>query len=296
MRKSGITLFKTVSFTLVALVAFAANSVLCRLALAEQTIDAASFTVLRLLSAIVVLLLILGFSAEKQRTCSKGSWFSAAMLFLYAAAFSFAYISLDTGTGALVLFGAVQITMIFKHMNAGHSLHISEWLGLIVAFAGFVYLVLPGVTAPSISGFLLMSAAGIAWGVYTLRGRGSVNPLADTAYNFVRTTPFVIALAAISIPSMQLSSEGVTLALLSGGLTSGIGYAVWYVALNGLSTIEAAVVQLIVPVIAAIGGMIFVSEPMTLRLMLSGLMVLGGILIVVLGHYYFVQHRVEMKT
>jgi len=287
------SVLKTTVFTLFALIAFAANSVLCRLALAEDAIDAASFTLLRLFSGIVVLLLILALSGGKQSRSGTGSWFSGIMLFLYAIAFSFAYISLDTATGALILFAAVQVTMIFKHLVAGNRLHYTEWLGLSIAFAGFVYLVLPGATAPSISGFLLMGAAGIAWAIYTLRGRGSVNPLADTAYNFVRTTPFVIVLALLAIPTMQLSTEGVLLALLSGGLASGTGYALWYVALKTLSTTEAAVVQLFVPVIAAVGGIIFVSEAVTQRLLFSGLMILGGILILVLARYCFVPYDVQ---
>ncbi|MDX8396230.1 MAG: DMT family transporter [Mariprofundaceae bacterium] len=273
--------------------AFAANSVLCRMALGGGAIDAYSFTVVRLLSGIIVLLAIIGFTVNKTTTATRGSWLSALMLFFYAITFSLAYISLDTGTGALVLFAAVQITMIFINVISGNRLHISEWLGLIFAFSGFVYLVLPGLTTPSLSGFILMATSGIAWGIYTLRGRVSKFPIADTAYNFLRTTPFVILLALIAIPTMQLSTEGIILAMLSGGLASGIGYAVWYVALKGLSATEAAVVQLFVPVIAALGGIIFISEAITMRLLLSGIMVLGGILIVVLGRYYFIGREIH---
>ncbi|MDX8396914.1 MAG: DMT family transporter [Mariprofundaceae bacterium] len=288
LMKSTHTLLKTALYTLLALVAFAANSVLCRLALGEGAIDALSFTVVRLLSGIIVLLVILRITVDKTSITTRGSWLSALMLFVYAITFSLAYISLDTATGALVLFAAVQITMIFINVAAGNRLHISECLGLILAFAGFAYLVLPGLTTPSLSGLVLMAASGIAWGIYTLRGRQSKYPMADTAYNFLRTTPLVIALALLAIPSMQLSSQGVMLAVLSGALASGIGYVIWYVALKGLSATEAAVVQLLVPVIAALGGMIFVSELITMRLILSGLMILGGILMVVLGRYYFV--------
>ena len=199
MDKSGQILLKTIFFTIFALIAFAANSVLCRLALGENTIDAASFTSIRLLSGAFVLYAILKVNSKNQKPNSKGSWLSALMLFIYAAAFSFAYITLQTGTGALILFGAVQLTMILLSLISGNKLHISEWLGIAIAFTGFVYLVLPGVSAPSFTGFILMTIAGIAWGVYTLRGRNSVNPISDTAYNFLRSVPLVIVLVVWSI-------------------------------------------------------------------------------------------------
>lgn len=296
MTKSTITLVKTVSYTFFALVAFAANSVLCRMALGENTIDASSFTVVRLLSGTVTLIVVLKLAADKDSTSTKGSWVSALMLFLYAIAFSFAYISLDIGTGALVLFGTVQITMIFINVISGNKLHISEWLGVLLAFTGFVYLVLPRVTTPSFLGFVLMTAAGMAWGIYTLRGGRSMHPLADTAFNFTRTTPLVIVLALIAMPTIRLSFEGIILAVMSGAVASGIGYTVWYIALSGLSATEAAVVQLSVPVIAAIGGIVFLSEAIAVRLICAAAMILGGILIVVLGRYYFVQLSVEPKT
>lgn len=288
--KSAHFVIKTVVFTLLALIAFAANSVLCRLALGENSIDASSFTIIRLLSGAIVLIAILKIS-NKTGSPSKGSWVSGAMLFLYAITFSFAYITLDTGTGALILFGSVQITMILLSLISGNRLHISEWAGLSIAFTGFVYLVLPGVSSPSVVGFTLMTVAGIAWGIYTLKGRGSDNPLADTAYNFLRTVPLVIILAIITVHNLHYTLEGVLLAILSGAIASGIGYMIWYIALGDLSATQAAVVQLAVPVIAALGGVIFVSEPLTLRLILSGFIILGGILLVVLGRYYFVQTR-----
>lgn len=287
---------KTSVFTALALIAFAANSVLCRLALGEDTIDAASFTVIRLLSGALVLLAILAFSNDKEASASRGSWPASLMLFVYAVAFSFAYISLDTGTGALILFGSVQITMILLSLVSGNRLHLSEWVGVIIAFTGFVYLVLPEVSSPSVMGFLLMTAAGIAWGMYTLKGRGSDHPLKDTAYNFFRTIPLVIILLVITIQDAHYSAEGVLLAVLSGGIASGIGYTIWYIALGGLSTTQAAVVQLSVPVIAAFGGVLFVSEAITARLTLSALMILGGILLVVLGRFYFVQRKLNTKT
>jgi len=290
---------KSIAYTLFALIAFAANSVLCRLALGDDTIDAASFTVVRLLSSSLTLLIILNMTKRVNTSSdnieSKGSWVAALMLFTYAACFSFAYVSLDTATGALVLFGVVQITMILVSISTGNKLHIAEWLGVILAFGGFVYLVLPDVTSPSLSGLVMMIVAGIAWAVYTLKGKSSTAPLADTAYNFFRTTPLVILLALIAYPSIALSMQGVILAVLSGAIASGIGYTIWYIALNSLSSTEAAVLQLSVPVIAAIGGVILVNEMLTLRLVIAGIIILGGILLVVLGRY-FMTTKVMNKT
>jgi len=282
-------LVRTSIFTMLALVAFAANSVLCRLALGERTIDAASFTSIRLLSGALVLLAILRFNRKKVGSSTRGSWSATLMLFSYALTFSFAFITLDTATGALILFSSVQITMILLSLISGNRLHIVEWLGVTVAFIGFLYLVLPGVTAPSVIGFSLMTLAGISWALYTLRGRGSVNPLSDTAYNFARSIPLVIALTILTFQKAHISPEGIVLATISGGLTSGIGYTIWYIALGGLGATQAAVVQLSVPIIAALGGLLLVSEPISLHLTLSALLILGGILIVILGRYTFVS-------
>ena len=204
-------------------------------------------------------------------------------------AFSFGYISLDTGTGALILFGAVQITMILASVISGNKLHISEWLGLTLAFTGFVYLIIPNLTTPSLMGFILMSISGVAWAFYTLLGRGSKNPLSDTSYNFLRTSPFILVLIIFGFSSAHFTSTGIILAVLSGAIASGIGYFIWYIALTGLSVTQGAVVQLFVPIIAAIGGVMFTSELVTLRLIESSGLVLGGILMVILGRYYFVQ-------
>lgn len=288
------SLLKTIVLTSLALIAFAANSVLCRLALGNEAIDAASFTIMRLLSGTIVLLLIVTATRNSAADATKGSWGASFMLFLYAATFSYAYVSLDTGTGALILFGSVQITMILLSLISGARLHLTEWAGVAIAFTGFVYLILPGVTTPSTTGFALMTVSGIAWGIYTLKGRGSKNPLLDTAYNFLRTTPLVIILAIIAMNTLNYSTGGIVLALLSGGITSGIGYTIWYIALGGLTSTQAAVLQLSVPLIAALGGVIFVSEAITFRLMISATLVLGGILIVVLGRYYFTQRRISV--
>ena len=288
------SLLKTIVLTSLALIAFAANSVLCRLALGNEAIDAASFTIMRLLSGTIVLLLIVATTRNSAADATKGSWGASFMLFLYAATFSYAYVSLDTGTGALILFGSVQITMILLSLISGTRLHLTEWAGVAITFTGFVYLILPGVTTPSTTGFALMTVSGIAWGVYTLKGRRSKNPLLDTAYNFLRTTPLVIILAIIAMNTLNYSTGGIVLALLSGGITSGIGYTIWYIALGGLTSTQAAVLQLSVPLIAALGGVIFVSEAITFRLMISATLVLGGILIVVLGRYYFTQRRIRV--
>jgi drug/metabolite transporter (DMT)-like permease len=298
VNKPNSFLIKTILFTGLALIAFAANSVLCRLALGGSAIDASTFTIVRLLSGVIVLTVILNISKINSNSSpsTKGSWPASIALFLYAFTFSFAYVTLETATGALILFGSVQITMILLTIFSGNRLHISEWVGMAIAFAGFVYLVLPGVTTPSVIGFFLMTVSGIAWGVYTLKGRGSKSPIMDTAYNFLRTLPFVIILAIITMKYAHYSAEGILLAALSGGIASGIGYMIWYSALSGLSVTQAAVLQLLVPVIAAFGGIIFVSESISLRLAVSSTMILGGILMVVLGRYYYVQLQTGGKT
>lgn len=281
---------KVFFLTSFALLAFAGNSILCRLALGEGAIDAASFTLIRLLTGIAVLAAILKAVKPGGAEASKGSWVASFMLFLYAVSFSFAYISLETGAGALILFTSVQITIILVGLFSGNKLHLVEWFGVIIAFMGFAYLMTPGLAAPPLVGFILMAVAGIAWGFYTLAGKGSKNPLSDTTYNFVRTLPFVIILAALTIMNSNLSPEGILLAMLSGGLASGIGYTIWYMALTGLSAIQAAVVQLLVPVIAAIGGFLFAGEVLSMRFILSSVIILGGILILILGKYHFDQN------
>ena len=266
----------TAAFTGLALAAFAANSVLCRLALGGGAVDAASFTTVRLVSGAVTLLAI--SAVRRTRAASlQGDWTSAAMLLLYAVTFSFAYLSLSAGTGALILFGAVQTTMILAGLWAGERPRPREWGGLLVAIAGVVYLVLPGVTAPSPLGSALMAAAGVAWGVYSLLGRRTTDPVADTTGNFVRAAPFALVVGRVSLESFHLSARGALLATASGALASGVGYVLWYAALRGLSTTRAATVQLSVPVIAAIGGVLFVGETITLRLAAAALLILGGV-------------------
>ncbi|WP_105901283.1 DMT family transporter [Vibrio gangliei] len=281
--------FKTFIFTVFALIAFAANSVLARLALMDGNIDPLSFTTLRLASGAIMLCLLLSLRprTSHNKTAShftlKGSMASALCLFVYALCFSIAYLSLETGTGALILFGAVQITMIVYQLCKGHKLVLLEWLGITLAFAGFVYLMLPNASTPSFSGFVLMALAGMAWAGYTIRGKTSSDPLSDTTGNFVRCLPLCLLLIIyIMVTENTLTYHGMILAIISGAVTSGMGYAIWYVALKGLKATQAGVVQLLVPVIAALGGAIMVREPITLPFVVASAMILLGILLVTL--------------
>jgi len=263
--------------------AFAANSVICRLALKSDSIDASSFTSIRLISGVVMFLILIGFKSKPQLPLKKfntKNMFSASMLFLYAITFSFAYISLEAGTGALILFGSVQLTMITMSIISGHRLNILEFLGLILSFSGLTYLVYPSLSSPSFSGFVLMLISGIAWGNYTLSGKKSNQPFNDTALNFVYTIPFLIVLLLLTVSQQDISSQGIIYAILSGALASALGYTIWFKALRGLSNTEASVVQLSVPIIAAFGGLLFVSEPISQRLIFASILVLGGIFLV----------------
>lgn len=268
---------RVVTLTILALMAFAANSVLCRTALAEETIDAAGFSALRLLSGALALSLLVMLRSE--RTTLSGNWPSATCLFLYAVPFSFAYESLTTGTGALILVGAVQATMLLAAVLSGERPGWLQWLGLLTALGGLVYLVLPGVSAPDPVGSGLMTVAGIGWGVYSLRGRAGTDPLGETAGNFARSLPMVAMVALVSAANLgvlRIDTTGAVLAVTSGALASGVGYAIWYAALPSLTATVAATVQLTVPLLAAVGGVIFMAEAVTPRLMISSLFILGG--------------------
>lgn len=268
---------RTPLLTVVALVAFAMNSLLCRLALGQATIDAASFSTVRLTSGACVLLLISLATQGGLPSLRRGAWASALLLFLYAAAFSFAYIRLTTGTGALILFGSVQATMIIVALRSGERPRALEWLGLALALGGLVYLVFPGLAAPPLTSSALMTVAGISWGFYSLRGRGATDPLANTTTNFTLSLPFVVIVNLLLLRGAHLSAKGVVLAVLSGALASGVGYVVWYAALRGLTATRAATVQLAVPVIAALSGVILLSEAVSFRLLLSAALILGGV-------------------
>jgi drug/metabolite transporter (DMT)-like permease len=277
MGTGNASLAKTLAVAALAMTAFAANSILCRLALGPPDIDAASFTAVRLTSG-AAMLLILARASGRQRTAqSRGDWKSGLALFVYANMFSFAYLRLDVGTGALILFALVQATMIVWGLVRGERPRPVQWLGLAAAFGGLVYLVSPGLTAPSPFGSLMMGAAGVSWGIYSLRGRGAIDPVISTTDNFVRSVPMVMVVAALFYQTRELSTRGIVLAVTSGALTSGLGYVVWYAALRGLSATRAASIQLTVPVIAAVGGLVFMDEPVTLRLVMSAILILGGV-------------------
>lgn len=271
---------RTLLFTTIAMLAFAGNSLLCRLALKHTAIDPASFTTIRLLSGAIALWLIVRLRQDGG-PAGRGSWASALALVAYAACFSFAYVELPAAAGALLLFGAVQATMIGTGLWRGERLGRVEWAGLAVALAGLIGLLLPGLSAPPWGGALLMGAAGVAWGVYSLRGKGAGDPTRVTAGNFMLALPFALALSLVAGPAALPDALGAAYAVASGALASGIGYAVWYTALRGLNATRASVVQLSVPALTAIGGVLFIGEPITWRLMLASVAILGGVALVI---------------
>jgi drug/metabolite transporter (DMT)-like permease len=273
---------RVLSYTVLALLAFAANSVLCRVALRGGAIDPASFSTIRLIAGAGTLVCVARLSKDQTRR-AMGSWASAGWLFLYAVSFSFAYTRLTTGTGALVLFGCVQLTMISVALLAGERPHPLQWSGLGLAFAGLAYLVFPGLASPPLTGAGLMALAGCSWGIYSLRGRGSPSPLAETTHNFVRSVPLVLAVSLIAIPEFHVELEGALLAVASGSLASGLGYVVWYMALRHLTATRAAVVQLAVPILAAAGGVVVLAETVSARLIIAAALVLGGIALALAG-------------
>lgn len=268
-----------------AMVAFAANSLLCRLALAPGTIDPASFAALRLLSGTLALAVIV--RCRGPAAAGRADWLAAAMLFAYMACFALAYRSLTASAGALVLFGAVQLTMFAAGLRRGERFLRRAWAGLALAVAGLVCLLAPGAAAPPPHGAALMAAAGIAWGIYSLRGRGVADPLAATAANFLRATPLGLMLCLppwlLQGGSGHATVQGAVLAIVSGALASGVGYAVWYTALRGLSSMQAATVQLVVPPLASLGGALWLGEAVGARLVLAMAATIGGIGLVLGG-------------
>lgn len=277
---TGMPVARVALLTALALLAFAGNSLLCRAALAHTGIDAASFTLVRLLSGALVLWALARRNAAAR--AGRGNWWSALALFAYAAAFSFAYLRLSAAAGALLLFGAVQATMISHGLWAGERLRPLQVGGLVLACVGLIGLLLPGLSAPPLPGALLMLAAGIAWGVYSLRGRGAGHPLKVTAGNFLRAVPMAAALWLLHAGHASLDATGIAYAVLSGALASGVGYAIWYAALPALRATTAATVQLGVPVLAALGGVLLMGEALTPRLLAASAAILGGIALVVL--------------
>ena len=309
---------KAALYTIIALIAFAANSLLCRMALADGAIDAWNFTAIRLLSGAACLGLIMLLQAHflkqnalkrkalkrtrlkqsslkqtaLQQTGSvdktvlkeKGDWLSAISLVIYAICFSVAYQALDTGTGALILFAVVQLTMIGWGIYNKEKLNRVQWLALLIAFIGFMYLMLPSATTPSLSGALTMAISGVAWGVYSIRGKTCVSPLRTTGFNFLRSLVAVPILALVGMSYLtDISMKGVILGAASGAIASGIGYSIWYVAMPLLKTTKSAVVQLCVPILAAIMGVVFLSEQLTLEFIIASSVILGAVLIFILN-------------
>ena len=271
---------RIIILTLITMIAFAGNTLFCRMALKLTRIDAASFTTIRLVSGAATLWLIV--SVFRGHKSGKGSWRSAAALFAYAIAYSYAYVTLPAAIGALLLFGAVQATMIGYGISKGERLHGWQIVGLVLALAGLVGLLLPGLTAPPLTGSILMLGSGVAWGVYSLRGRGAGDATRITAGNFMRAVPLTAAVSLITVNGATLDSAGVGYAVASGALASGVGYSIWYSVLPALRAASASTVQLSVPVITALGGVIFLGEAVTLRLVLASAAILGGIALVIL--------------
>ena len=271
---------RIIALTSLAMIAFAGNALLCRIALKHTSIDAASFTTIRLVSGAAMLWFVVHIRHSTHT--GGGNWLSAFALFVYAAGFSFAYVNLPAATGALLLFGAVQATMIGHGVWVGERLRILQLVGLMLAFGGLVGLLLPGLSAPPLYGSVLMLGAGVAWGIYSLRGKGAGDPTKVTAGNFLRAVPIAAALSVLMLNDTSLDIAGFWYAVSSGALASGIGYAIWYTALPALKATNAATVQLSVPVIAALGGIVFLGEAITLRLVSASVAILGGITLVIL--------------
>jgi drug/metabolite transporter (DMT)-like permease len=274
---------KAIFYTAFALIAFAFNSILCRMALRGAEADAAGFTLVRVVSGAVTLIVISYFFGREKGFGGRGNWYSAFFLFVYAICFSFAYLGLTAGAGALILFGSVQLTMIAVALIRGDRPRLLEWLGLASAVGGLIYLVMPGLASPPLKSSVMMAAAGVSWGGYTLRGKASTSPLTDTTGNFIYTVPMALVAAIAFWPNLQLSKDGVLLAVLSGAIASGIGYTVWYAAIRHHTATRAAVLQLAVPVIAAGLGIILLSEAPTMRLAVAAALILGGILLTIFG-------------
>ncbi|WP_367109522.1 DMT family transporter [uncultured Psychrobacter sp.] len=298
-------------YTIIALIAFAANSLLCRMALSENYIDPWNFTIIRLLGGAMCLVIIMFLHEQRiknqnkddennnnadvpvvlskrisneQILSDKGSWLSSFSLVAYALCFSLAYVELDTGTGALILFAAVQFTMIGWGIYQKEQLSLIQWAALVVAFAGFIYLMLPSATVPSLFGAIIMMTSGIAWGIYSVRGKACVSPLRATGFNFIRSLVALPLLLLAGITYLaDINIQGILLAGVSGAITSGIGYSIWYVAMPLLKSTQAAVVQFCVPILAAIAGVLFLSEALTLRFIIASTVILGAVLVFVLN-------------
>ncbi|TNE57878.1 MAG: DMT family transporter [Alphaproteobacteria bacterium] len=274
---------KTIVLTCLTLIAFAANSILCRAALQRPEIDPLAFTSLRLLSGALFLILLVALRSRSVKILGAPKWRPTLALFFYAIAFSMAYVALPAGTGALLLFASVQVTMIGISLFRGARMTAAEWLGAVMALGGLVYLLSPGIAAPPVPQAGLMVLSGMGWGLYSLYGKSEVDPVIGTARNFVYAAPLALLTGILPTAFSHISPAGITLAIASGAIASGMGYIIWYAALRGLSSMKASIVQLAVPVVAAVGGILFLGESMTLRFILASTIILGGILITILA-------------
>lgn len=301
--KSSTHFIQTTLLAFLAMLAFSANAVICRWALDAGLIDPISFTNLRLLSAAMMLFVVMFWASRHQhktaqlkesttthnehseKSNSKGSWKAAILLFIYAITFSYGYVAISTATGALLLAGIVQLTMVVYALRAGDRLHTAEWIGGALALIGLLYLVYPELTAPTWWGLVMVFISAYTWALYTLKGRISKNPLQDTAYNFYRTLPMVAVAGLAFIPFMQLSWNGVILAVISGAITTGFGYILWYQTLTRISSSLASATQLLVPLMAAFGAAWLINEPITMRFIIAAILMLGGLSLVVLGRH-----------
>ena len=294
-------LLQTTLYTLIAILAFSANAIICRWTLDSGLIDPVSFTSFRLGAGAMMLFIVMTLSAGQQANktriksttipSQKGDWKASLYLFTYALTFSYGYVALSTATGALILAAVVQLTMIAYALRNGDRLHGTEWLGLILALIGLVYLMYPKLTSPSWWGLVMVIISAYAWAMYSLNGRHSLNPMTDTAYNFYRTLPMILLLIAVSLAFtdvINLTPIGVAMAILSGGVTSGLGYIIWYKALPRLSSSLASACQLLVPLFAAFGASWLIDESITLHFLLAAAMMLGGLALVLIGRN---QHR-----
>ncbi|WP_139302527.1 DMT family transporter [Thalassotalea sp. PP2-459] len=278
------SLLSLVSLTLLTLIAFAGNSVLCRLAVKEGYIDPASYTNIRLVAGVFALWLIFLFTHKPAKlTVNKNNWLGGISLYLYAITLSYGYLTVETGIGAVVLFGAVQVTLVLFSFIKGHKISLLEWLGLLIAFIGFVYLMADELGQPSLIGLILMTISGITWGIYTQSGLDGLAPIQNTTANFTCTIPLILVSMFLITTEVSLSFQGIILAIISGAVTSAIGYALWYNILPSFTSIQAGVVQLLVPIVAAIGGVIFVNDAITIKLFIASLLVLGGAALVTYG-------------
>ncbi|MFA0112792.1 DMT family transporter [Vibrio sp. 10N.261.46.E11] len=296
---------QTVMITFITLVAFAANSVLCRWALMDQTIDPLSFSIVRIISGALTLLILLTLSSHSKsreelvnndksvetKLKLQFQFTSILSLLVYMFGFSFAYLELGAGLGALVLFVAVQFTMIAAHLLAGNRMSLLEWCGCLLSVSGLVYLLMPtdSTSSPDITSIILMALAGVGWGIYTLAGKKSPNALQSTTANFGFSSLAILVVISLlvlipnALPRISITEQGLIYAVMSGSVASGVGYSLWYYVVKKLHTVVASIAQLSVPVIATLGGVLLLSEPVTMQFIISSTVILLGISLVLVA-------------